>query len=196
MNQQTDIFYDKFSFFYPLVDLVLRPQKKTLFRMINSLPEGQLLEIGAGNGSHFKYYQKHQVTAIDTSEAMLAIARKNSTDNIRVLKMSGEDLSFEAATFDYVVLSHVIAVVPHPEQLLAETLRVLKPGGQLLILNHFTPENCLKYIDRLFSAVSKVFHFSSVFYIDQLEAIKKYLLVKEVRFGPGAYFKLLIYRKQ
>jgi len=196
MNQQTDIFYNKFSSFYPLVDLVLRPQKKTLFRMINSLPEGQLLEIGAGNGSHFKYYQKHQVTAIDTSEAMLAIARKNSADNIRVLKMSGEDLSFAAATFDYVVLSHVIAVVPHPEQLLAETLRVLKPGGQLLILNHFTPENCLKYIDRLFSTVSKVFHFRSVFYIDQLETIKKYLMVKEVHFGPGAYFKLLIYKKQ
>ncbi len=196
MSPQTDIFYNKFSFFYPLVDLVLQPQKKTLFRIIHSLPEGQLLEIGAGNGSHFKYYDKHQVTAIDTSAAMLAIARKNRTDKIKVLKMSGEALSFEAATFDYVVLSHVIAVVPNPEQLLAEVLRVLKPGGQLFILNHFTPENCLKYIDRLFSLVSKVFHFRSVFYIDKLEVIKKYLLIKEVHFGPGAYFKLLIYKKQ
>ena len=195
MGRQTDVFYDKFPFFYPLVDLVLKPQKKTLFSMLNGLPEGQLLEIGAGNGSHFKYYHKHQVTAIDTSAAMLTIARSNSRDNIRVLKMSGEALLFGETTFDYVVLSHVIAVVPDPEQLLNETLRVLKPGGQLFILNHFTPANCLKYVDRLFALVSKAFHFRSVFYIDQLETIKKYLLIKEVPFGPGAYFKLLIYKK-
>jgi Methylase involved in ubiquinone/menaquinone biosynthesis len=195
MSQKTDVFYNKFSLFYPLVDLVLKPQKKTLFNVINSLQEGQLLEIGAGNGSHFKYYHKHQVTAIDTSDAMLAIARKHRTERIQVLKMSGEDLLFAAATFDYVVLSHVIAVVPHPEQLLTEILRVLKPGGQLFILNHFTPKNCLKYVDHLFAVISKAFHFRSVFYIDQLEPIKKYLLVKEIHFGPGAYFKLLIYKK-
>lgn len=195
MSKQTDAFYNKFSLFYPLVDLVLKPQKKVLFNEINGLEEGKLLEIGAGNGSHFKYYRKHTITAIDTSAAMLNIARKNSTENIKILQMSGEKLLFEAERFDYVVLAHVIAVVANPEQLIAEILRVLKPGGQLFILNHFTPGNWLRHIDRLFGMISKVFHFRSVFYMEDIKMIQKFRLCKTIHFKPGAYFKLLIYQK-
>lgn len=195
MSKQTDAFYNRFSFFYPLVDFVLKPQKKVLFDEINGLGAGDLLEIGAGNGSHFKYYRKHAIVAIDTSEAMLNIARKNSTDNIEVLQMSGEKLLFEAEKFDYVVLAHVIAVVANPEQLLSEILRVLKSGGQLFILNHFTPTNWLRHIDRLFGIISKVFHFKSIFYIDDIKTIQKFRLCKTIHFNPGAYFKLLIYQK-
>lgn len=196
MSKQTDAFYNKFSFFYPLVDLVLKPQKKVLFQEINNLSAGKLLEIGAGNGNHFKYYRKHTITAIYTSEAMLNIARKNSAENIEVLQMSGEQLLFETETFDYVVLAHVIAVVANPEQLLLEILRVLKPGGLLFILNHFTPANWLRHIDRLFGMISKIFHFRSVFYIDDIKTIQKFRLCKTIHFNPGAYFKLLIYQKQ
>jgi phosphatidylethanolamine/phosphatidyl-N-methylethanolamine N-methyltransferase len=196
MNKQTDTFYNRFSFFYPLVDVLLKPQKKALFKEINCLVEGNLLEIGVGNGTHFKYYNKHKITAIDTSEAMLRTARKHSSENIEVLNMNGEALLFDDEKFDYVVLAHVIAVVADPEQLLAEVLRVLKPGGKVFILNHFTPNNWLRHIDRLFEMTSKIFHFKSVFYIDDLETIKKFTLCKEVHFGLSAYFKLLIYKKQ
>lgn len=195
MNKQTDTFYNKFSFFYPLVDLVLRPQKKVLFNEVNKQEAGALLEIGAGNGSHFKYYRKHRITAIDTSAAMLNSARKNSAGHITVLQMSGEHLLFKAEQFDYVVLSHVIAVVADPERLLSEILRVLKPGGKLFILNHFTPDNWLKHIDHLSGRLSKAFHFRSVFYLDDIKTIQKFRLYKAIRFRPGAYFKLLIYKK-
>ncbi|MDQ8005362.1 MAG: methyltransferase domain-containing protein [Pedobacter sp.] len=195
MNKQTNSFYDKFSLFYPLVDVLLKPQKKVLFNEVNRLTDGNLLEIGVGNGTHFKYYNKHKITAIDTSEAMVKTARKNSAENIEVLKMDGELLLFDDEKFDYVVLSHVIAVVTRPEQLISEAYRVLKPGGKMFILNHFTPNNWLKYIDQSFAIVSKAFHFRSVFYIEDLESIKKFRLSKEIHFGLGSYFKLLIYKK-
>jgi len=196
MSRQTDAFYNKFSCFYPIVDVFLRSQKKVLFNRINELPDGTLLEIGVGNGSHLHLYKKHHVTGIDTSAAMLDTARKNSNGKIELVEMNGESLLFADEQFDYVVLSHVIAVVDHPEQLLAEVWRVLKPGGQMFILNHFTPDNPLGYIDRAFQPLSKLLHFRSVFYIHQIKTIQKFALLEEVGFGLASYFKLLIYKKR
>lgn len=195
MNRQSSSFYNKFSFIYPVIDIFLKPQKRILFNEVNSVAEGDLLEIGAGNGAHFKYYRKHRIIAIDTSEAMVKFAQKKIFENIEVLKMSGEALSFENEKFDYVILSHVIAVVSNPEQLLSEVFRVLKPGGQLFILNHFTPDNWLKHIDSMFAKTSKVFHFRSVFHIEDLYTIQKFKLSREIHFGLVKYFKLLIYNK-
>jgi len=196
MNAPTESFYNKFSFFYPLVDVFLKPQKKVLFDEINLLPEGNLLEIGVGNGSHLRLYKKHRITGIDTSVAMLQIARGKSNRYIKLLKMNGEALQFDAGDFDYVVLSHVLAVADNPRQLLDEVARVLKPQGLVFILNHFTPDNWLRYIDYAFGAISKHLHFRSVFRIGDIPAIGKFSLLKEISFGPGAYFKLLIYRKK
>jgi phosphatidylethanolamine/phosphatidyl-N-methylethanolamine N-methyltransferase len=196
MSKQTESFYNTFSIFYPLVDVFLRSQKKVLFNEINELPEGNLLEIGVGNGAHFQLYKKHKIVGIDTSVAMLEIARKKCCENINVFKMDGKALLFYDEEFDYVVLSHVIAVVDDPEQLLEEVLRVLKPQGQVFILNHFTPNNWIRYVDRAFMTISKIFHFKSVFYLPEIITIKKFRLLKEVHFGLASYFKLLIYQKK
>jgi phosphatidylethanolamine/phosphatidyl-N-methylethanolamine N-methyltransferase len=195
VSKQTDKFYNRFSILYPLVDIFLKPQKRRLFQEINNLPSGRLLEIGVGNGNHMRLYQYHEVTGIDTSLKMLELAAKQSTQHFKLLHMSGEQLMFQNQAFDYVVLSHVIAVVDNPEKLLEEIHRVLKPGGKVFILNHFTPDNWLKFIDRSFQMVSQKFHFKSVFYVHSLSAIQKFSLLKEIRFGRLSYFKLLIYGK-
>ncbi len=195
MSSQTDNFYNKFSFFYPLADLFLKPQKRKLFQEINKLPPGELLEIGVGNGKHLALCKTHKITAIDTSTSMLEIAGKQKKENVELLQMNGEDLQFPDKSFDYVILSHVIAVADNPERLLAETFRVLRPEGKVFILNHFTPNNWLKYVDKSLQPISKIFHFKSLFYMDSLSAIKKFRLLKEIRFGQLSYFKLLIYRK-
>lgn len=192
---QTEDFYDCFSFFYPLVDIFLRPQKLRLFSEINELPPGKLLEIGVGNGHHLPLYKIHQITGIDTSASMLNVAAKKKPANVELLQMNGESLLFRPETFDYIVLSHVIAVVDKPDRLLTEVYRVLRPDGKVFVLNHFTPKNWLSYVDRSFQWISKAFHFSSLFYIDNLPALKKFRLLQEISFGRLSYFKLLIYRK-
>lgn len=196
MDTQTDSFYNKFSALYPLVDVFLKPQKRVLFNEVNDLAPGRLLEIGVGNGSHLHWYKKHSVVGIDTSAAMLDIARRKGFNNIELLKMDGSQLLFKDEEFDGVVLSHVIAVVNDPEQLMQEVFRVLKPGGWVFILNHFTPRNWLGYMDRAFQSLSKLLHFRSVFYMEGLEAIKKFDLLKERDLGFASYFKLLIYQKK
>ena len=177
------------------MDLFLKPQKAKLFKEINSLPSGRVLEVGVGHGTHLKLYQRHQVTGIDISLKMLEIANKQKNEHTELLQMNGETLSFNDHYFDYVILSHIISVVDNPEKLLEETHRVLKPNGQVFILNHFTPNNWLKYIDKSFSYLSKYFHFKSDFQINYLNTIKKFLLLKEINYGQFSYFKLLIYKK-
>ena len=176
--------------------MFLKSQKRKLFKEINSLPFGILLEIGVGNGSHLPLYKTHKIIGIDTSANMLNIAKKQKLDDIKLLKMNGENLSFQNQTFDYIVLSHVITVVNNPEKLLEEVFRVLKPNGKVYILNHFTPNNWLKHIDNSFKFISRIFHFKSVFHIDSLTAINKFRLISDVSLDRFSYFKLQIYCKR
>lgn len=194
MSKQTDKFYNHFSLLYPLVDVFLKPQKRRLFQEINALPNGKLLEIGVGNGKHLHLYKTHQITGIDTSSAMLKIARQQQSE-ADLREMNGEDLSFPDQYFDYIVLSHVIAVVDNPEKLLEEAYRVLKPDGKIFILNHFTPNNWLRHIDSSFRFFSTLFHFKSVFRAENLQMLKEFNLLQEISFGRLSYFKLLIYGK-
>lgn len=188
-------FYDRLTPLYPAIDLFLKPQKRKFLRTINAYPPGKLLEIGVGNGAHLKYYTKHEVIGVDTSKSMLARARKHQKDNIRLLQMNGEALSFPNGSFDYVILSHVIAVVEDPEKVLDEVYRVLKPNGKVFILNHFTPDNWLKWLDISFEKISELLHFKSVFRITGLVQIKKFILLRELNAGLFSYFKILIYEK-
>ncbi|SKB87076.1 class I SAM-dependent methyltransferase [Daejeonella lutea] len=192
---RTADFYNCFSFFYPVVDVFLKPQKRRLYSEINELPSGRLLEIGLGNGLHLPLYKTHQITGIDTSSAMLCIAAKRKPENVELLQMNGESLLFRDGTFDYVVLSHVIAVVDKPDKLLIEIHRVLKPDGRVFILNHFTPENWLRFVDKMFQPISRLFHFNSVFHIQSLPSIVNFNLIDEISFGSLSYFKLKIYGK-
>jgi phosphatidylethanolamine/phosphatidyl-N-methylethanolamine N-methyltransferase len=195
MNKDSEKFYDRLSFLYPVIDLFIKPQKRKLFSMINNYPYGQLLEIGVGNGTHFKYYNTHKITGIDTSRSMLSRAHLHLKANIQIFHMNGERLSFPNETFDYVVLSHVIAVVKDPEKLLEEVRRVLKPNGKIFILNHFTPNNWLQYIDKAFKIISGLFFFKSVFHISALRELGNFNLQGEFNAGLFSYFKIQIYEK-
>ena len=194
MNQFYNQFYNRFSFLYPIVDWFLQPQKKRFFKEINAQPSGKLLEIGIGNGSHLPKYQKHLITGIDTSQGMLNIAEKRKNPETKLHVMNGEKLNFQNSQFDYVVLSHVLAVTDDPNKVLEECFRVLKPNGKLYILNHFTPNNALKYIDFMFSYFSRFLHFKSKFYLNQFIKLNEFELEKEISF-VFSYFKLVVYRK-
>ncbi len=195
MSQQTSQFYNRFRVLYPLVDVFLKPQKRRLISQVNAQPVGQLLEVGVGNGSHLPLYHGHHISGIDTSEGMLAVAARHQQFNVRLLQMNGEALLFRDNQFDYVVLSHVIAVVDNPDQLLQEVFRVLKPQGKLFILNHITPNNWLQYIDRAFLLFSGLLHFKSVFRLGQFPAISRFNLLQETSLQPWGYFKIYTYQK-
>lgn len=195
MKYTADRFYDRIAFMYPLINYFLKAQRTALIEAVNSTYPGTLLEIGVGDGVHLPLYANHKITGIDISEGMLQKAQRFKTANVELLLMDGEDLSFPDGSFNYVVMSHVLAVSKNPEVLLDEVYRVMKPGGKLFVLNHFTPDNGLKYIDWAFHPLSSLFHFKSLFHISSIKGLQNFSLVKQMNMGRFSYYKLLIYVK-
>jgi phosphatidylethanolamine/phosphatidyl-N-methylethanolamine N-methyltransferase len=108
------------------------------------IPRGaKVLEVGAGTGTSFPAYPRHcEVTGIDLAPDMLARAQdkilENGWTHLNVMEMNALDLKFPDNTFDYVMAFHVVSVVPDPIQMIQEAKRVCKPGGKIVIVNHFT----------------------------------------------------------
>jgi len=119
-----------------------------LERVIEDLdipPGARILEVGAGTGTSFPAYPTHcEITGVDLAPDMLARARQKIQENgwshFKVLEMDALDLQFPENAFDYVMAFHVVTVVPDPVRMIAEANRVCKPGGRIVIVNHFTSE--------------------------------------------------------
>jgi phosphatidylethanolamine/phosphatidyl-N-methylethanolamine N-methyltransferase len=106
----------------------------------------RVLEIGVGTGLSFSDYNaRYDVSGIDISEQMIARARaRHATGRYPWVTdlqvMDAERLSFPDGWFDVVVAQFVITLVANPERVLDECARVLGPGGEIILVNHFYSE--------------------------------------------------------
>lgn len=107
---------------------------------------GDVLEVGVGTGLSLDAYDPAlRVTGIDYSEDMLRKARARVAELglrhvVALRQMDARSLDFPDASFDTVAAMHVLSVVPDPARVMAEIARVLRPGGQVVITNHFKHE--------------------------------------------------------
>lgn len=138
-----------YSEFAPLYDRVFgKIFYSRLERVIEDshIPRGaKVLEVGAGTGTSFPAYPTHcQVTGIDLAPDMLTRARQKIAENgwthIKVLEMNALALNFPDNSFDFVMAFHVVTVVPDPVAMINEAQRVCKPGGKIVVVNHFTSD--------------------------------------------------------
>jgi phosphatidylethanolamine/phosphatidyl-N-methylethanolamine N-methyltransferase len=102
---------------------------------------GRILEVGVGTGMSLPSYSpSNRVCGIDLSEPMLEKARKRVRElgltNVEGLwVMNAERMSFPDACFDVVVAQHVVTTVENPEATLDELARVLRPGGEIVLIS-------------------------------------------------------------
>jgi phosphatidylethanolamine/phosphatidyl-N-methylethanolamine N-methyltransferase len=107
---------------------------------------GRILEVGVGTGLSLPEYRwTSRIVGIDLSAAMLRKAkarviehRLTNVDGLAV--MDAQHLGFQDAVFDVVVAQYVITAVPDAEATLDEFVRVLKPGGEIILINHLSAE--------------------------------------------------------
>ena len=129
-----------------LEGLLFRRLRKKLWAQADG---EHILEVGVGTGKNFAFYPPYaiRITAIDFSPKMLAQAqRKRDRKQLEVdlALMDLQSLDYADNSFDTVVASFVFCSVPKPRKGLKELHRVLKPGGQLLLLEHVLSANRFK----------------------------------------------------
>ena len=110
--------------------------------------EARVLEVGVGTGLSLSSYPSHiRLTGVDLSESMLAEAQQLIDDHdwqhVDVMPMNAEKLEFDDDSFDIVTAFHTISVVSDPRAMMSEVVRVCRPGGRVLMINHFRSSNPL-----------------------------------------------------
>ena len=100
----------------------------------------EILELGVGTGKNLPYYPEgRDITAIDIAPKMLKRARRRAEKEgveVALLEADAQDLPFDDNSFDAAVATFVFCSVPDPVQGLKEALRVVRPGGQLILVEH------------------------------------------------------------
>jgi phosphatidylethanolamine/phosphatidyl-N-methylethanolamine N-methyltransferase len=121
---------------------------------------GRILEVGVGTGISLPgYSRQNHIIGIDLSEEMLRKARRRvaelSLTNVEKLEvMDAEHLSFADASFDVVVANHVISTAPNPEAVLDECARMLRPGGEMILLSRIGADAGLRHlVERLLQPI-------------------------------------------
>ncbi len=191
--------YRLFSGSYDLVfGPVFHPGRKEAVRIANDRPGQRILEVGVGTGLSLPYFRSDaRVTGIDVSKEMLAKARRRvERRQLRqveaLLEMDAEHLTFEDDSFDAVLALYVASVVPNPARFAAEMRRVCRPGGTIVVVNHFTSENgAMRFVEKRLAPLAGKIGFHADFPLDDFLAASQ-LQVRETRpsnlFG---YWKLL-----
>jgi len=147
--------YENIAWAYDLVfGPSLHPGRVQAIQRMGIASGDRVLEVGVGTGINASLYPRDCfVTGIDLSAPMLEKARerivRKGISNVRLLEMDAADLKFADNTFDIVYAPYLISVVPDPVAVVREMHRVCRPGGRIIVLNHFRSANpLLAWIER------------------------------------------------
>lgn len=167
---------------------------------------GRVLEVGVGTGISLPDYARTtRLYGVDISEPMLRKARERVTEleltNVEGLSvMDAADLSFPDASFDVVVAQYVITTVPDPEAALDEFARVLRPGGEIVLMSRVGAEDGpRRTLERWFSPVACRLGWRSEFawqrYARWAAATSGMRLVERRAMPPFGHFCLIRFAK-
>jgi phosphatidylethanolamine/phosphatidyl-N-methylethanolamine N-methyltransferase len=199
--------YDRWAPVYDLVfGGVFSKGRKAAIAATNRLG-GRVLEVGVGTGISLPQYAPNlRIFGTDISEAMLDKARQRVAEqrltNVEGLAvMDAEKLEFPDNSFDVVMAQYVVTAVPNPEVALDEFARVLRPGGELIILTRVSADDGLRrVIEQALQPVVRRLGFRTAEfawsrYTKWLAGAKDMELAERRLIPPLGHFSLVRFRK-
>ncbi len=154
------LYYDLSALYDVIFRRVFYPR---IARVVGSLdiPTGaRVLELGVGTGLSMGAYPRDcAVVGVDLARDMLERAQQKAERygfrHVSLLQMDALRLGFADASFDYVTAFHVASVVPDPAWMVREAQRVCRPGGTIVIINHFRGEGVPRQFSQLIDPVTR-----------------------------------------
>lgn len=165
--------------------------------------KGSVLEVGVGTGLSLPCYGNHlEITGIDISPEMLSKARervaRHDLKNVKALyEMDAGKLEFPDEEFDTVVAMYVMTVVPDPEQVMRELERVCAPGGEVILVNHFSQEEGVRgFTERLIAPLARTLGWRPVFPVERVLGNSGLRLTDTRSVRPLGLFTMMRFVKQ
>jgi phosphatidylethanolamine/phosphatidyl-N-methylethanolamine N-methyltransferase len=172
--------------------------RRRAVELANRMPGSRVLEVGVGTGLALpRYLPSKRITGIDLSAEMLAQAEKRVAEqtiaNVEALhEMDAEATHFDDGEFDIAVAMFVASVVPHPRALLAEMRRVVRPGGNILFVNHFAADKGPRWwIERAMAPASRALGWHPDFAMEALFTPEDMMRSQAVAAPPFGIFTLV-----
>lgn len=186
----------------PVFGLATGLGRKAAVSTLNGLPAGRVLEVGVGTGIALPHYRRdHRIVGIDLSPDMLRradrrVARLGLANVEELHEMDAAELSFADASFDVAVAMFVMTVVPDHQRVLAEIVRVVRPGGHVVLVNHFSVDKGPRAaIERSLSRYSATLGWHPEFRIEEVLHRKDLKLLRRRNLPPAGIFTLLVFRR-
>lgn len=190
--------YSSYSKIYDLIFGRIFHSSRCRAVALLGLKSGQhALEVGVGTGLSLRLYPRSSwVTGIDLSEKMLEKSREKiaryGLDRVRVRRMDACAMDFADDSFDAVLAAYVMSTVPKPETTLREMVRVCKPGGTIVLLNHFHARHRLgALVEGWLSPMCRQIGFRSDLGLEALLKDSSLRVLVRRRVGPFGYWTMV-----
>jgi len=164
---------------------------------------GRVLEVGVGTGLSLPAYAKHlEIVGIDLSTEMLEKARErvvnDRLNNVTGLhEMDAGMLEFADGSFDTVAAMYVMTVVPDPDKVMRELSRVCAPGGEIILVNHFSQEHGVRgWVERRMAPFADVFGWHPLFDRDRVLICDELQLIETRLLKPMGLFTMMRFTKR
>jgi phosphatidylethanolamine/phosphatidyl-N-methylethanolamine N-methyltransferase len=186
----------------PIFGVITNRAIRAAISELNALAAGRVLEVGVGTGIALPLYKaEHRITGIDLSPDMLRRAERRVAGgrlaNVEALvEMDAGALAFADGSFDIAAAMFVMSVVPDPQRVLSELIRVVRPGGRIVIVNHFSAEGGVRAAaERWLARYSASLGWHPEFAIDTMLGRPEMKLIAKRRLAPFGLYTLIVFER-
>jgi phosphatidylethanolamine/phosphatidyl-N-methylethanolamine N-methyltransferase len=176
---------------------IFHESREAAVRRLEVKPNERILEVGVGTGLALPLYPRHcEVVGIDLSAGMLEKAherkKRYGLSHVTLLRMDAGRMEFDDDSFDTVMAAYVVTAVPDYRTVVSEMIRVCRPGGRIIMLNHFSNGNkFIAAVEKVISPLCKHIGFRTDLSLNTVLEGTSLMVAKKEKVNPLRFWHLV-----